>query len=73
MRKWPHAWSRFLHGIVEIASQHLKQIDSEDIAESVYAELERLDVEEVWDRSGKTRHGYVDPGEAADSMIDEIF
>jgi hypothetical protein len=73
MRKWPHTWSRSLHGIVEIASQHLKQIDSEDIAESVYAELEGLEVEEAWDRSGKTRHGYVDPGEAADSMIDEIF
>jgi hypothetical protein len=31
-----------------------------------------LEVEEVWDRAGPKRHGYVDPGEAADEMVEEV-
>lgn len=59
--------------IVEMTSRSLKQIDPEEIADSVFTDLEGLEVEEVWARSGKTRNGYVDPDEAADSMIEEIF
>ncbi|MEI7849170.1 MAG: hypothetical protein WCK35_25455 [Chloroflexota bacterium] len=59
--------------IVEMTRRSLKQIDPEEIADSVFTDFIGLEVEEVWARSGKTRNGYVDPGEAADSMIDEIF
>ncbi len=43
--------------------------DIEMIAEDVRTELENLDVEEVWDRAGQTRHGYVETAEAADEMM----
>lgn len=56
----------------EIAVEQLSSIDPEAIAFELYDQLDALEVEEVWDRAGPTRHGYVDPGEAADQMVDEI-
>lgn len=47
--------------------------DVEAIAEDVRAELEALEVEEVWDRAGRTRHGYVETGEVADEMIQRVL
>jgi hypothetical protein len=59
--------------IVQIASQQLEQVDPEGVAEDVLGDLAGLEVEEVWDRAGKTRHGYVDPGEAAYDMVGEVI
>jgi hypothetical protein len=59
--------------IAEIATACLSGVDPEDIAAVLYDELDALEVEEVWDRAGPTRHGYVDPGEAADQMIEEVI
>jgi hypothetical protein len=59
--------------IAEIATGHLGDIDSEEVAAELYAELDALEVEEVWDRAGETRYGYVEPGEAADQMIEEVL
>jgi hypothetical protein len=47
--------------------------DAAAIAEEVRYELEQLEVEEVWDRAGKTRHGYVETGEVADEMIARVL
>jgi hypothetical protein len=47
--------------------------DAESIAEEVLATLEVLEVEEVWDRAGPKRDGYVDTSEAADEMIGEAL
>ena len=51
----------------------LDQVDTEDVAMDVQMELELLDVEEVWERSGATRDGYVDPGDAAWQMFEEAL
>jgi hypothetical protein len=59
--------------IAEIALDRLNQVDPEEIAAVVYDALNFLEVEELWDRAGSTRHGYVEPGEAADQMIDEVL
>jgi hypothetical protein len=59
--------------IVELAMARLRQVDPEKVATFLYEELDGLEVEEVWDRAGPTRHGYVDPGEAADEMIEEVI
>ena len=56
----------------EIATERLSTVDPKAVAFELYDELSLLEVEEVWDRAGPTRHGYVDPGEAADQMIGEI-
>ena len=36
-------------------------------------ELELLDAEEVWDRSGAMRGGYIDPGDAAWQMFEDAL
>jgi len=59
--------------IAEIATARLSGVDLEEVAAVLYDELNTLEVEEVWDRAGPTRHGYVDPGEAADEMIEEVM
>ena len=59
--------------IAEVAMSHLSEVDPEEIAAVLYDELDALEVEEVWDRAGRTRHGYVEPDEAADQMIEEIL
>lgn len=65
------------HKLVEVidatARELLDQVDTEDVATDVQMELELLDVEEVWERSGATRDGYVDPGDAAWQMFEEAL
>ena len=59
--------------IYQIVVEMLSEVDSEDITIEVYNELDQLEVEELWDRSGKTRHGYVDPYEEAWVMCEEVL
>ena len=59
--------------IAEIATSHLSDVDPGEVAFVLYDELNLLEVEEVWDRAGPTRYGYVEPGEAAYGMIEEII
>ena len=59
--------------IAEIATSHLSDVDPGEVAFELYDELNLLEVEDVWDRAGPTRYGYVEPGEAADGMIKEII
>jgi hypothetical protein len=59
--------------IAEIATAHLSEVDPEEVATVLYDELNFREVEEVWDRAGPKRYGYVEPGEAADQMIEEVL
>ena len=59
--------------IAEIAMTYLSDVDADEIAGALYGELDALEVEEVWDRSGKTRHGYVETQEAASEMIEQVM
>ncbi|MBL7183369.1 MAG: hypothetical protein ISS50_02850 [Anaerolineae bacterium] len=59
--------------IAEVATAYLSEVDPEEVAAILYDELNFLEVEDVWDRAGPTRHGYVHPGEAADGMIEEVL
>lgn len=45
----------------------------ESVAGKVVAALESLEVEDVWDRSGSNRYGYVEPSEAAGEMFEEAI
>lgn len=47
--------------------------DVQGVAEEVRADLELLEPEEVWDRAGNQRHGYVHTSEAADDMIQRVL
>ena len=55
------------------ARELLGEVDAEDVAMDVQMELELLDVEDVWDRAGATRDGYVEPGDAAWQMFEDAL
>lgn len=59
--------------IEQIAMEHLGGVDIEDIASQVFFDLDNIAVEEVWDRSGSTRYGYVDPVEVAWEIFEEAL
>lgn len=59
--------------IEAVAKELLSHVEIEDVATNVQTDLELLDVEDVWDRSGATRDGYVDPGEAAWEIFEEAL
>ena len=59
--------------IAEVATSYLSNVDPEEIALDLYDELDVLKVEEVWDRAGPKRHGYVEPQEVATEMIEQVI
>jgi len=59
--------------IEQIAMDYLSDVNSEDIASQVYFDLDSIKVEELWDRSGRTRNGYVEPDEMAFQMFEEAL
>jgi hypothetical protein len=56
-----------------IVKDLLADVSVDEVANGVQAELESLAVEEVWDRSGRRRDGYVDPGDAAWRMFEDAL
>ncbi len=59
--------------IAGIARDSLSEVDPGEVADALCAELDALEVEEVWDRAGRTRYGYVEPYEAAYDMVQEVL
>jgi hypothetical protein len=57
--------------INDLATATLKNVDADDIAEEIYSDLNCLDEDELYSRSGRTSHGYVEPFEAADEMMED--
>ncbi len=59
--------------IATIAHEQISSVDCEDVAADVYWDLDALEVEQVWDQAGSTRHGYVETEEVADQMIQGVL
>ncbi len=59
--------------ILSEAENVLRQVDVDEIAEDVYSALEALDVDELYQRTGRSRFGYSTPDETADEMVEEIL
>ncbi len=59
--------------IATLSLAYLSNVDVEDVAGALLDDLEGLTPEEVWDRAGNTRDGYVETGEAAEEMIQELL
>ena len=53
------------------AMKVLSEIDLDGTAASVFFVLDSINVQDCWDRSGKTRHGYTSPDEAAVEIMEE--
>ncbi len=59
--------------IEEVANLYLSQVDREQIANNLFLDLDFLEVEELWDSSGSTRYGYIDTGDRAYEMVEEVI
>ncbi len=59
--------------IISEAEKVLSDINIDEIADDVYYELDSIEVEELWDRSGPSRDGYSSPDEMAYEMIEEVL
>ena len=59
--------------IAQMAHENISEVDEEEIAAEVYRDLDGLEVEDVWDQAGATRHGYVETEEVADEMIQGVL
>jgi hypothetical protein len=62
---------KFREAVLTEARNVLTAVDVEDTAEEVFFVLDSIDVQDCWDRSGKTRHGYTEPSEAACELVEE--
>ena len=65
--------SRFAGAIDAAAHELLSDVDAERLSAEVKDALECLEPEDVWDHSGRTRDGYVEPSEAAWEVFDEAL
>jgi hypothetical protein len=59
--------------IEEIFLNQVQEVDVAEISDTVFSDLDFLEVEELWDRSGSHRDGYTDSVEAAWEMIEEVI
>jgi hypothetical protein len=59
---------------IEILAEELfADVDFFEISEDVFYDLDRLDVRDLWDNSGKTSYGYVDPYDEAYEMVESVL
>ncbi|MDD5599787.1 MAG: hypothetical protein PHV82_17715, partial [Victivallaceae bacterium] len=54
-----------------IALELVSEVSAEAVANDLYCALGFIDVEELWDNSGKTRYGYVDVNDLAWEMFED--
>ncbi len=59
--------------IEEVAEDHIKNVDIDEICDDVFSTLDFIDVHELWDRSGASPGGYTSPEDMAYEMIEEAL
>jgi hypothetical protein len=59
--------------IYDIAMKVAVNVDADEIMEEVFCELDRLGIEDLNGRSGRTRYGYVEPYDAAWEIFEETM
>lgn len=57
--------------IEKTAMERLSAVDAGKVASDVFSSLDGVEDEDIWQRSGRTEFGYVDPGEAASEIFEE--
>jgi len=57
--------------IITMVKMILSKADADSIAADVFNCLNSIQVEDLWENSGKTRYGYSDPIEVAYEMLDD--
>lgn len=59
--------------IAKIAQDRLSEVGREEVAGSLYDELDALEVDEVWEQAGPRRHSYADPIEVAHQTVEDVL
>ncbi len=59
--------------IEQLAMEYLSDVQVDEVAGNVYSALDALEVEDLWDSSGSTWDGYVDPAERSWEMVEEAL
>jgi len=59
--------------IYDMAVKVAGDVDADAIRDMVFSRLDGLDMDELNERSGRTRYGYVEPAEAAWEMFEETL
>ena len=57
--------------IVAMANTDLSDVDADEVADEVFRSLNSIQVEDLWDNSGKTHWGYQEPTEVAFGMLED--
>lgn len=73
LHRFMNKHDEYVEEIRGIALELISDADPDEIASDVRDALECLQVEDLWDRSGKTRYGYVDPSEESWEMFGEAL
>ena len=59
--------------IAALARNHLSKVDMDRVARTLLNQLKVLEPEDVWERSGMTRYGYVGEDEAVFELLQELL
>jgi len=57
--------------VIAEAKNLLTAVSMENTADEVFCVLDSIDVQDCWDRSGRSRYGYTEPSEAAVELVEE--
>ncbi len=72
-KSWPPATRIWRKKLDAVAKELFSHVEIDEMAANVQMELESLHVEDIWDRAGAKRDGYVDPGDAELEMFEEAL
>jgi hypothetical protein len=73
LKKLAREDTALLKRIENTAIEIFREVMIEDVADEVFWDLDSLEVEEIWDSSGATRDGYVDPVDKAWEMFENAI
>jgi hypothetical protein len=59
--------------IIELAEDLFRDVDVDDICETVFNVLDGIDVHELWDRAGPKIEGYTSPEDMSAEMFEEAL
>jgi hypothetical protein len=59
--------------IIELAEELFRDVDVDDICETVFNVLDGIDVHELWDRAGPKTEGYTSPEDMSAEMFEEAL
>lgn len=73
LRDLSHGRGKLADAVNDAIAAYLQTVDVEDVATDIFHTLDALVVEDVWDRSGRTRYGYTEPSQAAVDVFEEAL